>query len=68
MLLNNITSVIGLEDYYFQQMFKITRQLISVPIVWEEVFDENINLDSNTVVHVWKNDFELTIPKVSLKT
>jgi len=61
---NNISTLIELEDYYFKNIFSITRRLKNVPIVWEELFDQNIHLDPNTVVQVWKSDFRTTIQKV----
>lgn len=63
---NNISDVKGLENYYFKNILNITRTLKVVPIVWEEVFDKNVSLDPNVVVHVWKGDFNVTIPKVSV--
>lgn len=62
---NNIKNVTELEDYYFRNIFNITRNLKAIPIVWEELFNENINLDPNTVVQVWKGDYNSTISKVS---
>lgn len=63
---NNISNVIGLENYYFKKILNITRSLKAVPIVWEELFDENVQLDRNVVVQVWKGGFNVTIPKVSI--
>lgn len=64
MLKNNIRTVKQLQNYYFKNLFDITRDIKTVPIVWEEVFDENLDLDPNVVVQVWKNNYNLTIPKV----
>ncbi|VVC33523.1 Hypothetical protein CINCED_3A023777 [Cinara cedri] len=61
---NNISNITELESYYFKNIFNITRTLETVPIVWEEVFDENIRLDPNVVVQIWKNDFNETLQKV----
>lgn len=61
---NNISNVTELEDYYFKNVFKITRQLNTIPIVWQELFDLNIHLDPKAVVQIWKSDFNVTIPKV----
>lgn len=62
---NNIQNVTKLENYYFKNIFNITRNLKAIPIVWEELFNEDIHLDPNVVVQVWKNDFNSTISKVS---
>jgi len=63
---NKIRNVIELENFYFENMFSIAGQLKAVPIVWQELFDANITLHSNVIVHVWKGDFNLTIPRVSM--
>ncbi|XP_016660218.1 beta-hexosaminidase subunit beta-like isoform X3 [Acyrthosiphon pisum] len=58
---NNMKNVVELKDYYFANMFNITRSLKTVPIVWEEIFNENIHLDPNAVVHVWKDSRDYSI-------
>lgn len=63
---NKIHNVVELENFYFKNMFSITQQLDAVPIVWEELFNINITLDSNVVIHVWKSDFKQAIPRVSM--
>lgn len=65
MLKNNISTVAQLQGYYFKNIFNMTKKFNSVPIVWEEVFDENIDLDPNVVVHVWKANYSSTISKVT---
>lgn len=64
MLRNNMTDVIELKNFYFANIFNITRNLKTVAIAWEEVFDENILLDPNVVVQVWKGDLNSTVSKV----
>jgi hexosaminidase len=65
MTLNNISNVEGLEDYYFKHIFNITRELKTVPIVWEELFSDNIHLDHNVVVQIWKpNNFSSLVQEV----
>lgn len=64
MLKNNMSTVKQLQNYYFKNLFNITRDIKAVPIVWEEVFDENIDLDPNIVIQVWKDKYNSTIPKV----
>jgi len=58
---NNIKNVTELKNYYFTNIFNMTRNLKTVPIVWEEIFDENIQLDPNVVVQVWKSDYNYSI-------
>lgn len=67
MMHNNINSTRELANYYFKNILNITRELKTIPIVWEELFDDNIDLDPNVVVQVWKENFKYTIPKVNIK-
>lgn len=66
MLRNNMSDIVELEKYYFANIFNITQNLRTVPIVWEELFDENIHLDPNVVVQVWKSDLNSSVSKVSI--
>lgn len=54
-------NVTELKNYYFTNIFNMTRNLKTVPIVWEEIFDENIQLDPDVVVQVWKGDYNYSI-------
>lgn len=51
-----------LEEYYMQKLVNLTKEA-SRPkvntsyIVWQEVFDNGVRLDSNAIVHVWKGNF-----------
>lgn len=65
---NNIKNVVELKDYYFANIFNITRSLKTVPIVWEEIFDDNIHLDPNAVVHVWKDSYDYSILSKVMKS
>jgi hexosaminidase len=61
-----MSDVVELEKYYFANIFNITQNLRTVPIVWEELFDENIHLDPNVVVQVWKGDLNSSVSKVNI--
>lgn len=61
---NNINNVFELESYYFKNIFNITRTLKVVPIVWQELFDNNVYLDSNVVVQIWKDIYIPIVHKV----
>ncbi|CAI6370437.1 unnamed protein product [Macrosiphum euphorbiae] len=65
---NNMKNVLELKDYYFANIFNITRSLETVPIVWEEIFDENIHLDPKAVVHVWKDYYDHSIVSKVMKS
>ncbi|KAF7401317.1 hypothetical protein HZH68_007137 [Vespula germanica] len=42
-----------LEGEYIAKLLEITRTLDANSIVWQEVFDNGVNLPDTTVVHVW---------------
>ncbi|OQV16261.1 Beta-hexosaminidase subunit alpha [Hypsibius exemplaris] len=56
-----------LEEYYVQTLIDLLDKIPSTPrkgkakadkheyIVWQEVFDNNVQLDNDTIVHVWKD-------------
>ena len=50
---NNITSYPKLEEVWIQQVVNITEQNKFDYIVWEEVFNNGVNINKNTVVEVW---------------
>jgi len=50
-----------LEELYVQTLVD---EIKSLPqnksyLVWQEVFDNNVSLDPNTVVHVWIDDHSM---------
>ncbi|KAF2354834.1 Glycoside hydrolase family 20 catalytic domain [Trinorchestia longiramus] len=53
---SNITSYEGLESYYITRLLDIVSNLPTANgyMVWQEVFDNNVDLASDTVVHIWK--------------
>jgi hexosaminidase len=46
-----------LEEYYLKRLIEIIQSLNKSYIVWQEVFDKSINISSDTVVNVWKSDY-----------
>jgi hypothetical protein len=47
------------EDYFEQRLRPIVSQINKTMVCWEELFDDNVALDRNTIVQVWKNHDEL---------
>uniref|UniRef100_A0A224YPI0 Beta-hexosaminidase n=1 Tax=Rhipicephalus zambeziensis TaxID=60191 RepID=A0A224YPI0_9ACAR len=49
-----ISSFEQLEEHYIQRLLEIVRTLGKSYVVWQEVFDNNVKIAPDTVVHVWK--------------
>ncbi|XP_069078357.1 beta-hexosaminidase subunit alpha [Pleurodeles waltl] len=43
-----------LESFYIQRLLKIVGRYGRAPVVWQEVFDNKVQMSNDTVVHVWK--------------
>ncbi|XP_031618894.1 beta-hexosaminidase subunit beta-like [Contarinia nasturtii] len=56
MKINNISSYEKLEELYIQRVVDMTKDLQHKSIVWQEVFENGVQLPSGTVVHVWTGD------------
>ncbi|CAF4199305.1 unnamed protein product, partial [Adineta steineri] len=52
----NISNVKGLHAYYADRILNIMRNISSTPIVWQDVWDENVTLPQDTIIQVWKGD------------
>lgn len=46
-----------LESYYVQRVLDIVQGLGKIPVGWQEIYDNKLNLTSQTVVSAWKNPF-----------
>lgn len=66
MLQMKICDFTKLLNFFYYNVFNITKKLEIVPIVWQDAFDEHVHLDSNVVVQVWKDNHFSTISEVSI--
>lgn len=49
-----------LESYFVEKLINIVQKLNRSYLVWQEVFDNNVKIRPETVVHVWKNPINHT--------
>lgn len=54
-----------LEEYYIQRLLEIIQTLRKSYMVWQEVFDNKVQIAPDTVVHVWKNPPEPELASVT---
>ena len=53
---NNLDGYAGLESFYIRKLLELVKHLPKnrTPIVWQEVFDNDINITEETIVNIWK--------------
>ena len=53
----NLTDYAGLESFYIEKLLEIVQNLPlkRQAVVWQEVFDNGLNISKSTVVNVWKS-------------
>lgn len=54
-----------LEGEYIAKLLEITAMLDANTIVWQEVFDNEVNLPDSTVVHVWTGRWQNELEKAT---
>ncbi|KAL1444345.1 hypothetical protein MTO96_029907, partial [Rhipicephalus appendiculatus] len=54
-----------LEEFYIQRLLKIVQKLRKSYMVWQEVFDNGVEIAPDTVVHVWKEPHEAELSSVT---
>ncbi|XP_038068948.1 beta-hexosaminidase subunit beta-like isoform X1 [Patiria miniata] len=56
-----------LEAYYEKRFLGIVEDLLAKPIVWQEVVDNGVQVNLETVVHVWKQPWQSELHNVTKK-
>ncbi|CAF4155066.1 unnamed protein product [Rotaria magnacalcarata] len=51
---NKINSTRDLHSYYANRILDIMRNISAIPIVWQDVWDEKVELPPGTIVQIWK--------------
>lgn len=64
---NNVTSYQMLEEIYIQRIVDIVHNLKANSIVWQEVFENGVQLPNGTVVQVWTGNRQSLLQQVTEK-
>lgn len=64
---HNITSASKLHGIFMKNVIPLLGQR-SIPIVWQEVFDEGVPLNNETLIQVWKGGEVYEMISVSFRS
>lgn len=59
------TDYAKLESYYIQKLLDIANKYHAGPVVWQEVFDNKVQVHPDTVVEVWKGKYQEELSAVT---
>jgi len=62
---NNWTNYNKLESVYIEKLIKIVGQFRVTPLVWQEVFDDGDNITNDTIIHIWKGNWQEEAKRVT---
>ena len=54
-----------LEEYHFRRLFEIISRLNKTSILWQEVLDQMIEIPNNTIVNVWKQNYDQELYEIT---
>lgn len=54
---HNMTNYAQVEQYYIQRIVNMVKNQSRKSIVWQEVFENGVQLAPETVVHVWTGNW-----------
>ncbi|CAF4187846.1 unnamed protein product, partial [Rotaria magnacalcarata] len=58
---HSINSSVGLHTFYADRILNITRNIDVTPIVWQDVWDEKVELPPGTIIQVWKDSSDQAV-------
>ncbi|KER27742.1 hypothetical protein T265_05296 [Opisthorchis viverrini] len=59
-----------LQTYYMEQIISLIKKINQqktavVPVVWQEVFDQGLRTHNDTLIHVWKGDWQSEVKRIT---